>query len=266
MKLLIADLDGTLYPKKDVENPKQLEDNIEAVKKWIDMGNKFAVATARGIHHCEVLFGKLGFRPNYIGCNGAEVMLESGEVISKHFSCQIYIDLCKFVIENEIDASVATGINNAWTWSSKDSYPLKTVPAYQAMADDIELAKLDSIDPLTEIPRIQIFTHPENRDKLKEMIISKNYEINVTTSDSDMIDIGPPNSSKGISILELCDRYGISNEDLIVVGDSENDVAMFEITDKSYCISHAEPAVLEKASRVVKSVKDVVDIELGYMQ
>lgn len=262
MKLMITDLDGTLFPKKDVENPRQFEDNIEAVKNWIDQGNIFAVATARGIHHCDVLFGKLGFQTNFIGDNGAEVMLETGEIISKTIPCQVFIDLCKFVIENEIDASVATGINNAWLWSSKDCYPLTTEPIFQAMSKDIKVAELDAIDPLMGTTRIQVFTHPNNRDNLKQMIIDRNYGISVTTSDSNLIDVGPLNSSKGISILELCDKFRISKDDLVVVGDSENDIAMFDITQKSYCIDHAEPAVLKKATKVVKSVKEVVELEL----
>ncbi len=48
MKLLISDLDGTLYPRKESINPRQREDNFKAVKRWVEQGHQFAVATARG--------------------------------------------------------------------------------------------------------------------------------------------------------------------------------------------------------------------------
>ncbi len=104
MKVLISDLDGTLYPKKSIDNEKQFNNNIVAVKKWIKQGNKFAVATARGSHHYEVIIEQLGFKPNFIGSNGAEVIYESGEVIIKQIPMQIFIDLCEYIKKE-------TGIN-----------------------------------------------------------------------------------------------------------------------------------------------------------
>ena len=262
MKLLVSDLDGTFYPKKEVKNSQQFQENIEAVKKWIENGNKFAVATARGLHHYSVLTEKLGFEIDFIGGNGATVLLDTGERIIKQFSSSVFIDLCQFIRENEINAGVATGIGEKWLWSSDDCYP-RGVEAYQSIWEFVTVADLTMIDPSCKIERIQIFTPSENRDALKALILEKNYPVIVTTSDHDMIDIGPLDSSKGISIMELCKKYGIDLTDVIVVGDSENDIAMFEIVESSYCINHAESAVLEKASRIVESVKEVIDIELG---
>lgn len=44
MKLLISDLDGTLYPRKESLNPHQREENFKAIKRWVDRGHQFAVA------------------------------------------------------------------------------------------------------------------------------------------------------------------------------------------------------------------------------
>lgn len=70
MKLFISDLDGTFYPRKQTQNPHQLQKNIEAVHRWVQSGNKFSVATARGVHHNAVLTEMLGFSVEYIGGNG----------------------------------------------------------------------------------------------------------------------------------------------------------------------------------------------------
>ena len=262
MKLLISDLDGTLYPSKNYEIPDQFERNIEAVHKWVNHGNMFAVATARGVHHYPVLVEKIGMDASYIGVNGAEMRLPSGEVIMKRMKSSVFIDLCKFVKENKIDATVVTGLNDMWVWSSKECYPVIN-STRKPFWEEANVLDLDSIDPNSEISGAKLFVHPAGRDKLKQQIIDLNYQVEVTTSDVDMIDIGPLNSSKGISILELCERYKISSDDIIVVGDSENDIPMFEVTENSYCISHAEPAVVAKASKVVNSVEEVIDIELG---
>ncbi|MCI8540898.1 MAG: HAD hydrolase family protein [Erysipelotrichaceae bacterium] len=51
MKLLVSDLDGTLYTRDEQQN----QANIIALNEWIAAGNLFAVATARRIHHYSIL-------------------------------------------------------------------------------------------------------------------------------------------------------------------------------------------------------------------
>lgn len=262
MKLFVTDLDGTLYPKKEVLNPNQFQDNLTAIKQWIDSGNKFAVATARGLHHYEVLCNKIGLNPIFIGSNGAAVRYEDGEVCFKTVSIQIFIDLCNLVKDNHINASVATGINNQWVWSSKDCYPIRDANPLPTYLNDIVIPQLDEIDLSYEVERIQVLVPSENRDQLKALIIEQNYPVSITTSDVDLIDIGPMNSSKGIAILEICQHFGIDRDHLVVAGDSENDVAMFEVTNHSYCIDHAETEVKNKAKFVVSTVEEVIQNEI----
>ncbi|MBQ7889429.1 MAG: HAD-IIB family hydrolase [Erysipelotrichaceae bacterium] len=263
MKLLIADLDGTLYPKKDVKNPNQLESNVEAVKRWIAEGNKFAVATARGLHHYPVLRKTLGFDVNFIGGNGAAVRLETGEEVIKIVPYSIFIDLCKFVLENKINASVATGVHNKWVWSSKDCFPIGLNIFRPGVEETIEVADLDAIDPTEGTDRIQIFVPEADLNNLRSQIEARNYPVSITTSDTYMIDIGPQNSSKGITIMELRDRFGVSPDDIIAVGDSENDIPMFEVVRRSYCIDHASPKVKEHSDFAVESVEKVIELELN---
>ena len=263
MKLLIADLDGTLYPKKEVKNPKQLEANVEAVKHWVAQGNKFAVATARGLHHYPVLRKTLGFDVNFIGGNGAAVRLETGKEIIKTIPYAIFIDLCRFVLDNKINASVATGYDDKWVWSSKDCFPIGLNIFRPGVEETIEVADLDSIDPTEGTDRIQIFVPENELSSLRTKLEERGYPVMITTSDTYMIDIGPQNSSKGITIMELCDTFGVSTEDIIAVGDSENDIPMFEVAHRSYCIDHASQRVKDNADFIVESVEKVIELELN---
>lgn len=263
MKLLITDLDGTFYPKKDCKNPDQLNANVEAVKHWIAQGNKFAVATARGLHHYPVLRKTLGFDVNFIGGNGASVRLETGEEIIKTIPYAIFIDLCRFVLDNKINASVATGYDDKWVWSSKDCFPIGLNIFRPGVEETIEVADLDAIDPTEGTDRIQIFVPEADLNNLRSQIEARNYPVFITTSDTYMIDIGPENSSKGITIMELRDRFGVSPDDIIAVGDSENDIPMFEVVHRSYCIDHASPIVKEHSDYVVESVEKGIELELN---
>lgn len=262
MKLLISDLDGTLYPKKTGIESIQLENNIKAVRRWIDHGNQFAVATARGLHHYPVLKERMGFDINFIGCNGAMVRLENGQESIKQFPCKVFIDVCRFLKEHNINASAATGIENEWIWSWNDRYP-QGEALYAHIWNDIVIPDLNDLDPEYGLQRVQIFTPSENRDRLRKQLEAQHYPVQITTSDDHMIDMGPFNCDKGIAIKEMCQYYGLSIDDVIVVGDSENDMAMFQITKHSYCIDSAEAHVLASAAHPIASVEALIDRELA---
>lgn len=262
MKILVSDLDGTLYPHKDYVDKHQLKKNIAAIKRWIDRGNKLAVATARGFYHYEILKDILGFDVNFIGSNGASLRYEDGSEIVKSMPNSIYIDLCRFVKENNINATVATGINDEWVWSSIDCYP-KDHPSYTKYLDTVTIADLDIIDPNSSNDRIQVFSPPDNINQLRELIGSQNYQTTITSSDIDMLDLVPLDCSKGISIMEMSKKFNVNIDDIIVVGDSENDIPMFNVTKNSYCISHAKDFVRNSASAVVSSVEELINIELN---
>lgn len=262
MKILISDLDGTLYPKKTAKEG-QLERNVEAVKRWVEAGHKFVAASARGLHHYDQLKKNVGVNIDFIGSNGASVKLGSGEEILKRMPIQTYIDIINFIDDNDIDSEAACGYKDTWAWSSKSKYPLTNPNSpYVKMMSDMTLFDRDNVDYSEEIDRIQAWVTPSQIDSVRKQIEDLNLDVEVTTSDVDMIDIGPKNSNKGISIMELADRYNISKEDIIVVGDSENDVSMFEVASRSYCIDHADQKVKDAATQVVASVEEVIDKEI----
>ena len=68
----------------------------------------------------------------------------------------------------------------------------------------------------------------------------------------------PFGCSKGNGIKELAKFYNIDLCDVAVVGDSNNDVNMFEITSNSYCMDHADEEVSKHANHIVKDVAQAI--------
>lgn len=67
MKFVVTDLDGTLLFSRNVISKK----NKYAIKKLIEKGIKFAIASGRGKEGIEFLINELGVRPYIVGNNGA---------------------------------------------------------------------------------------------------------------------------------------------------------------------------------------------------
>ena len=53
---------------------------------------------------------------------------------------------------------------------------------------------------------------------------------------------------------------------LIAIKQLENDIPMFEVVHRSYCIDHTSPIVKEHSDYVVESVEKVIELELNREQ
>ena len=80
------------------------------------------------------------------------------------------------------------------------------------------MIKTEDLNPQDGTEKAQIFVPVQERDTLKEKDTTLNFTVTVTISDGDVIDVGPSQCSKGISILEICDKYHINRQDIIAIG------------------------------------------------
>lgn len=262
MKLMVSDLDGTLYPKNG--DRRQLVRNIKAIKEWVNRGNKFAVATARGEHHYVELKKTIGMEVNFIGANGSSIVFEDGQKIVKDFACQIYIDLCHYLKANNINATAAIGYEGEWLWSSKSNFPIGSSIFSSETEKDIKTVDLSVLDPEYPLQMIQVFVAQKELHNLRKMIEKLALPVTITRSDDYLLNLCPPDSSKGIAIEMIMDKYSIDKENLITVGDSENDIPMFTIAKRSYCIDHAESVVLCQATFPARSLEAAIRKEMQY--
>ena len=124
--LLVVDLDGTLYQKDHpYYTAREIEvRNIRAIYKWVNAGNFFAVATARELGHYEYLCDKLGFKVNFIGANGAQIIFDDGSKVFFDIPLELLFELKDYILVEGIDASASTIFNGHWLWTTKSNYPI----------------------------------------------------------------------------------------------------------------------------------------------
>ena len=71
------------------------------------------------------------------------------------------------------------------------------------------------------------------------------------------IEITPLGCNKGEGLKKYCQIKGFSPDEVHVVGDSGNDIAMFKSFKNSYCMSHASPAVKKYATHIISRFPDL---------
>ena len=65
-----------------------------------------------------------------------------------------------------------------------------------------------------------------------------------------------PNATKGKALLKLAKSIGVASENIACIGDSDNDMSMFEISGLRIAVANATSSILQAADVVVPSASD----------
>ena len=220
MKVFVSDLDGTLYPPNVTDSG---EENRAAIRRWREAGNVFAVATARIHQSYPKVAEDLGFAVDYLGGNGAELIFSDQTRILRTIKADVFLEL-------------ADWLNAHYPYG----YPERIRNSLRQSLTRDEVTIL----PDAEIVNLGIILHPDQRDAVKQALRLKlGSQLNIVSSDRDNLDVIRPDCSKAAALALLAERYKVPLSEVIVIGDSENDVGMFNIVKMSYCMADAEPQI-----------------------
>lgn len=264
MKLFVSDLDGTLFDEGTLDQDRQCsKKNIEAVQRWVHSGNRFAVATARPVHIRKMLEQQLKIQIDMIGGNGIELLFVDGTHEFYGTSAKSFFDIAEWILQNQINATAAMKMKGKWIVSGIDRFPFTDVKRYRTFLSEGIVLNRKEADPDELCSYLGVFVEPDAMSQVKEelkLLFGKTLEF--VSSDIDDIDILPKGISKGKGVCLLAQSLNLCLSDVIVAGDSENDISMFEAVECSYCMKGAEKKVQMKAKMIAESVAEAIDKEI----
>ncbi|MGN1202863.1 MAG: HAD hydrolase family protein, partial [Eubacterium sp.] len=125
---------------------------------------------------------------------------------------------------------------------------------YRPVIDATRIGVEDLEKYIKENHKIEIFNiffkSLRERDECAK-ILEKNFDVCVTTSMDNNIEIMADGVSKGMSLERLCNYLNIDSTNVIAVGDSRNDFSMFDYAGTSLSAGNAEECVREYAKSTV---------------
>jgi|SRR5690554_4763475 len=257
-KHIFCDLDGTLL----INFKEILDEDIEALLKAQKNGYTISIATGRLDYEIKMLMQKYGFHGYRISQNGAIVFDDNDELIYE-----------KTLEEKDVITILEAlqGQNIIVFFQTIDSYfiekKLPIVKKFEKSQQYIKyIEKPNIMNELNNYHFTAISIWAEENDNINikmqlDKVLPKHIESYISSKYT--IDITSRDNSKGMAISELCKVKGISLDDIVVIGDSQNDISMFNITSNSFVMAQADSFVKSKAKNVVQSVKDVVKILMG---
>lgn len=255
-KLIVTDMDGTLLNSKGEVSIE----NKEALKELQSRGIHVAIATGRIYTTAKVYAKYLGIVTPIICCNGAMVKnLENNEKIySKAIDkedCLKIVEICKkhnlyFHFYSD-DTIFGEELKNKMLYFSEWAKTLKE-------EDRIKIEIVKDIKEVFERETIYKFGIQSENLELLDIVrdeINSSLNCEAHKSLSDMLDIMSKGVTKGNAIKSLAQSLGVELEEVIAIGDNENDISMIKYAGLGVAMGNAE----DKVKRVSDFVTDTND-------
>lgn len=251
IKMIVSDLDGTML-NSAYRIP---EANKVAVKKAMEAGVLVTLATGRMYSSARVYADELGLSAPIITYNGAVVKTAAGELVSGEFMDEETVrKVLEYCFANDIYVQL---------YAEGEFYYVRQTDAARAYENaagvkGFEVGQEGMLSRTAQVEKLLIVGRtPELAD---DIVI----DLNVRFSDSlaamkstaVYIEIIRPSVSKAGAMLSLAARYGIKPEEIMALGDSDNDISMLRAAGLPIAMGNANESVKEIASYVTVNCED----------
>ena len=225
-KLLVFDMDGTLYTSEKKISPK----TKQAIMKAQADGIRVCCATGRSINIMQEVFEELElykYKGFCVGNNGQQLLnLETNEYTEGEKIPQEVVEICcKVAAEDDREMY---GVDNGITRYRTCLKAVKHLPDRPAVMYDYEN---ELFEDLHDFDKVGYFVPAERNDasqleaKLNNRIQGK---AQVLKTNDLCVEISTNGLDKCYGLDVLCEKYGYSHDDLLVFGDGLNDYKMIE--------------------------------------
>jgi len=221
-KLIALDMDGTL-----LNNQQEIsEENRAAIAKAQEQGVHVVLSTGRSLLTCREYAQSLQLSSYLITVNGSEIWDESGQLVERKL----------------IDAS---HIEKMWNLTQDHKLNFWAVTTDKVWRDEFpeDIASQEWLKFGYDIPDDAL-----REEVLKQIAGISDFEI--SNSSLTNLEINALGINKAKGIMTVCDRLGISMDEVLAMGDSLNDMAMIEAAGCGIAMGNAQEAVKEAADWV----------------
>lgn len=244
IKLVVSDMDGTLLNKEGKISPE----NEKAIQRARDMGVPFVLCTGRIYSAVRPYAEYLNLKAPVIGCNGAIIKSPaSGETL--------YINEMKSDIVKQVVDIFRKYDHYFHFYDEETVYAEKRGPLFdyiESMAEKfgdkgIKTKLVDDVKAIIGNP-VQVLKMGFN--VIDEDISSKIVEevkkikgLTVVQSAPSLMDIMNEDVSKGNAIKALAKIFDITTDEIMAMGDNDNDMEMIQTAGIGVAMGNAREAV-----------------------
>lgn len=267
IKAVFIDIDETLTnSQREVTEKTKLE-----IKKCVENGVKIILTSGRSRREAMDFQEQIGTSPYIVSSNGASAYdAENGvEIYNERIDPQMALQLIKHSRENgyriKLNYKDLLVMNEAAYPDEKD----KEVSYEELERVAVEEKVVQCVITSTDFEKMKVF-----RDYIKNECVgiavaneSKRFKNpDLKPSRNYYCDVASVMVSKGNAVKAVCEYFEIKPEEIVTIGDGENDLSMFELTPNSVAMGNSLPEIKEKANYITASNdEDGVAKVLGFI-
>ena len=267
IKAVFIDIDETLTnSQREVTEKTKLE-----IKKCVENGVKIILTSGRSRREAMDFQEQIGTSPYIVSSNGASAYdAENGvEIYNERIDPRMVLQLIKYSRENgyriKLNYKDLLVMNEAAYPDEKD----KEVSYEELERVAVEEQVVQCVITSTDFEKMKVF-----RDYIKNECVgiavaneSKRFKNpDLKPSRNYYCDVASVKVSKGNAVKAVCEYFEIKPEEIVTIGDGENDLSMFELTPNSVAMGNSLPEIKEKANYVTDSNdEDGVAKVLGFI-
>lgn len=256
-KLVCIDMDGTLLNSKKRVTDETKRVLLEAKQRGVTV----AISTGR-------IYNNAAFFSNYIGLN-APVIAANGAIIRDEKSNLIYEGIIGYEPSMEI-MNVFKKYNMKLNFHTRESiycggfiekfaiYMLSTrgLPAdYKVRLYSVRKDNWEKVLKEKSSEILKCIAANTNKDKVKKVKeeLKKIKGIEVCSSNSYNIEINAVGVSKGNAVEILGKKLGLRKEEIICIGDNENDLSMIKYAGLGVAMGNAPQYIKDQADYITST-------------
>ncbi len=251
-QLVAFDMDGTLLNS----NKEITEESKAAIQKAAMAGKSIAISTGRSIAEVRDTLEILP-QVRYVSCTGGAMAIDT-EIDQVIYSKLMDVDtMCKMMEIAKLE-DIFVQIQHMDNIIQKDKWELMPkygIAPYQEMFDKVALKWDNIIEEFLENPFATAkmnFYHAdlEARERTRRRILDAGIPVSVLNAEITGLEFTASGADKGEGLKNLCKEVNIPMEQVIAVGDADNDIAALKAAGLGIAMGNANDGV--------KAIADVI--------
>jgi Cof subfamily protein (haloacid dehalogenase superfamily) len=247
IRLLIADIDGTLVTREKLLTPR----SVQAVQRLMDAGILFGVTTGRPPAGTRMLVDRLPGLKFIAGFNGGIVVRRDFSLFKQNLlPAAAAKQVVQIIEEHKLDV---------WLYTHKDWF-VRDPKAYRVDREQSNVQFPPKVAPTFDglfdrVAKIVGVSADHDAVVRCEKSVQEKFGTSVSAarSTSHYLDVTHPNANKGEVVVMASEFGGIPTTEIATIGDMANDITMFKKSGLSIAMGNASPEVQRAATHVTAS-------------
>ena len=249
-RLIAVDIDGTL-----LNDQKQIPpENIDALRQAQSNGVAVAIASGRMPPLIEPIQDKLGMDCALISCNGGRVVGTRAEGRPVIYDNPLPADVARHFIEFSQSQGYLLNFfynDRLYADDGGDREPFRTLYSRHTGAEYYitDLAQFDGCAP----SKVILLTAPDLRDQLYDRFVDElGARAAIFKTEPMYLEVMAPGVNKGAALPTLAEYCGISTDEILAIGDADNDTAMIAAAGIGVAVANGSVATRQAADYVTE--------------